>query len=145
LPEASKARSPVFGNPSRALLCRIAIAGLCLLAQLSGLVHLALVRHATCLEHDTLVHAEATTESGGNRTTPTADRLVPGASHADDHCLAAGWRRRDLAAARSAVGLTLSAPAGPALPLDQRRALPPPPVALLRFAPKSSPPFVCVG
>jgi hypothetical protein len=134
-----------------------------------ALVHLGLVRHATCLEHDALVHSQidagadadgpagagangdsgavpatAAAEAGG--PVGKADGVVPdSAIHSDDHCLAAGSRRRDLAAVRSPVILALAAPAEPTPPDHRRGELPPAPVALLRFAPKSSPPLPASG
>jgi hypothetical protein len=128
---------------------RLAVAGLCLMAQVLGLVHLALVQHATCLEHDALVHAgpvQPASDATADRPAPPAHpRSVerPGpdsAGHADDHCLAAGFRRLDLASLRAQAAV---AGAPPEIPLRhrQRDHLPPPaPVALLRLAPKSSPP-----
>jgi hypothetical protein len=143
LPSASK--SPL----------RRVVGGLCLLGQLLGLVHLALVRHATCLEHDALVHAEESSEparlAGGSRQESPArssatDLVQPltvdTAGHADDHCLAVGCRRLDLTFSRSDWSLAASNPrAHAAAPAGVE---PPAPVALLRLAPKSSPPSLHV-
>ncbi len=123
---------------------RYAVAGLCLMAQLLGLVHLALVQHATCLEHDALVHAEGGQTPGPaplSRTVPWLERLGPeSAGHADDHCLAAGFRRLDLANLRADFGVLAGPPPVPIHPGWRDRVEPPAPVALLRLAPKSSPP-----
>jgi hypothetical protein len=132
------------------------VAGLCLLAQLMGLIHLALVQHATCIEHDALVHAEQKqaakpgVEQAAEQRVDATERArtrslqaeaPDSASHADHHCLAAGFRRPDLASLRSEWSLAV-APAGAADGPAHREGLPPPaPVALLHLAPKSSPPL----
>jgi hypothetical protein len=134
--------SPPFGR------IRPVVASLCLLAQVLGLVHLVLVQHARCLEHDALVHSEPAQAAGDRGQTPqprstrTADRPTPdSAAHADDHhCLAVGFRRLDLANLRAEAALaTAPARAITSQPCPDRLA-PPAPVALLHLAPKSSPP-----
>jgi hypothetical protein len=133
--------SPPFGQ------LRSVVASLCLLAQLLGLVHLVLVQHARCLEHDALVHSEPAQPAGDRgqapqpRSTRTIDRRTPGsAAHADDHCLAVGFRRLDLANLGTEAGLA-TAPARAIAPQPcPGRLAPPAPVALLHLAPKSSPP-----
>src|SRR5687768_6765029 len=74
----------------------------CLMAQVQGLAHLALVRHTTCAEHDALVHA-ATSEpppAGAGLVRPRAamSALPAEVAHEDDHCLAIGLGRKDLLA-----------------------------------------------
>jgi hypothetical protein len=149
LPASKIQRLPARFRGAVGTLRRV-VGGLCLLAQLLGLVHLALVRHATCLEHDALVHAEQASQArlaGGPRqdsparpsATDSAEGLAPdSAGHADDHCLAAGCRRLDLANLRFDWFLapTDTQALGPA----RAGIEPPAPVALLRLAPKSSPP-----
>jgi hypothetical protein len=126
---------------------RPVVASLCLLAQVLGLVHLVLVQHARCLEHDALVHSEpaqAASDRGQApqpRSTRTIDRRTPGsAAHADDHCLAAGFRRLDLANLRAEAAPAAAPPRGIAAQPHPDRLEPPAPVALLHLAPKSSPP-----
>jgi hypothetical protein len=124
------------------------VAVLCLLAQVLGLVHLALVQHATCLEHDALVHAppgQAASDRG--QGTPPAhpraaveQRMPDSAGHAEDHCLAVGFRRLDLAHLGSERALAAAPPPTQSGQPARDRIEPPPPVALLRLAPKSSPP-----
>jgi hypothetical protein len=109
----------------------------CLAAQAVGLLHVLVVRHATCPSHGELVHGAAVA------TPRAADDTVqapPAAGEdVDDHCLALANRRRDLAA------LTPVLEQLPA-PEVHPRALPPAPAAalaalpLLRLAPKTSPP-----
>jgi hypothetical protein len=126
----------------------LATAFLCLLAQISGAAHLALVSHVRCFEHDALVHADAGHGPGAQQGWTTAAKgkraeSVPSdvAQHADDHCFVVGLRRREYLAA---------APPGPraadpALNIDAvlwlaHRDVLAAPVPLLRLAPKASPP-----
>jgi hypothetical protein len=137
------------------LIRRQAILGtavVCLLGQASAFAHLALVRHATCLEHeDALVHT-----GGGNVGSSAAQapadltpgrRVVappPGAAdgHEDDHCLMAAFRRSDLAGPDRDHGQALPAAADLAPPPAQAPPRRPGPVPLLLLSPKSSPPLV---
>jgi hypothetical protein len=151
LPSASKTQRFFPRLPAAAGRLRRVVGGLCLMAQLLSLVHLALVRHATCVEHDALVHTEPASDTArlagsprqDSSARPSATDLVAplaldSAGHADDHCLAVGCRRFYLTAGPADWSLAPAsacahspAPAGIA---------PPAPVALLRLAPKSSPP-----
>jgi hypothetical protein len=108
--------------------------------------HLVLVRHATCIEHQEMVHASTPSpadaalqarraELAAAEAAPVEDR-----GHGDDHCLVVASRRRELATqdggawqAAPLAGLTAALGAPPTS--DQ-----PPPVPLLHLAPKSSPP-----
>lgn len=132
-----------LGVPGIAVLVTALI---CLLGQAASFAHLALVRHASCPEHDALVHTPSGQPSDDVAALPGpgASRIgglpADGDSHDDDHCLVAGFRRRDLA------GLA-SDPIGPApeiqpqaLIAGDRGALLPAPIPLLSLAPKSSPP-----
>jgi hypothetical protein len=121
----------------------------CLLGQASAFAHLALVRHATCPEHeDALVHAGAATGSADAAKAPadlTPGRRVvapppgTGDGHEDDHCLMAAFRRSDLVGPDGDAGQALPAADLPAPPA-QAPAVRAGPVPLLRLAPKSSPP-----
>jgi hypothetical protein len=120
---------------------------LCLVSQVAGVAHLGLVAHVRCLEHDALVHAsksqvrhQAAPAPGG----PIA-RGVPAdiEDHDDDHCLAVGLRRRDqglmpvpVAGAAQATVVQAAPSARPPVIVPER------PIALLRFAPKASPPLL---
>jgi hypothetical protein len=117
---------------------------LCLVAQVAGTAHLALVSHVRCLEHDALVHGDA-----GHPEAASASKIDLGVSgvpaddgqHADDHCLVSGLRRReDWAALRSQWRPAVPQAAADAQGLPARRQEPAPSVALLRLAPKASPP-----
>ena len=119
------------------------VAGVCLLAQLGGFVHLVLVRHETCLEHASMGHGEtAAPARAAARTAPLRARLLgqPAAQHADDHCLLLALRKRDGLDGPLALAGALpdprSTPTLSALTAHQG----PPPVPLLRLAPKASPP-----
>src|SRR5687767_6108434 len=72
----------------------------CLVGQTSSLAHLILVRHATCAEHDALVHApDATTAAqppaSSARQQLAASSLPGERPHEDDHCLAVTLGRKD--------------------------------------------------
>jgi hypothetical protein len=76
---------------------RASVAVACVLAQLAGVAHLLLVRHATCAEHGEIVHLDATHGDAGEDA-PTghaalraADGL--GEAHEHDHCVVASGRR----------------------------------------------------
>ena len=149
MPAASK--SPSRGPHARAFApgLRCGVAGLCLLAQLVGMAHLALVQHATCLEHDALMHSEQARAAGETQQTALPPRSVQrrtleqpapdSAIHAEDHCLAAGYRRSELTTPSCEWSPAPPIP-GPPPPRPRDAVEPPAPVALLRLAPKSSPP-----
>jgi hypothetical protein len=115
---------------------------LSLLAQGTGLAHLALVSHVQCYEHDALAHAEERTQAPPADETPTP--LVGGvpveAAHSDDHCLAAGLRQREVViAAPDHTRTPLVAVVDVGSPLAGQTT-PAAPVPLILLAPKSSPP-----
>ena len=126
----------------------LATALVCLLGQGASLAHLALVQHASCPEHDALVHAAAPSSdaqldadrgvhSAGNRISAPP---VGSDGHDEDHCLVVAFRRRELASLETEpMGL---APISQARQLTAAAAgsLPPFPIPLLLLAPKSSPP-----
>jgi hypothetical protein len=121
----------------------------CLLGQATAFAHLALVRHATCPEHeDALVHASVAAGSADAAKAPaepTPGRRVvappPGTAdgHEDDHCLMAAFRRSDLAAPDREADQALPAADLPPPPAHAM-AVRPGQVPLLRLAPKNSPP-----
>jgi hypothetical protein len=126
----------------------------CLLGQAAAFTHLALVRHATCPEHeDALVHgtdAAATTGPPGPVELPagataTGYLAVPlptgGEGHDDDHCVVAAFRRSNLATPAPEAGQGLPTSDELLSPPAQARHGRPGPVPLLRLAPKISPPF----
>lgn len=153
----SSVRSPdrVSGSPLGPALgakgtCAFLTALLCLVAQVAGAAHLALVSHVRCFEHDALVHAES---GKGHDRAAALERLAAGlgasgvpadtAQHADDHCFVVGLRRREhWVPTRTRIRL----PEPPALASTSFPAPRPEilvgPVALLRFAPKASPPVI---
>jgi hypothetical protein len=140
--DAVRARTQPSGRAAFAFLTAL----LCLFAQVGGAAHLALVSHVRCFEHDALVHAGSDKHDRVTAAAPAelAVSSVPtdGAAHADDHCAVLVLRRReDGLAAPRAVALAAPAP-------TETASTPPPrhdeilvgPVALLRLAPKASPP-----
>jgi hypothetical protein len=116
---------------------------LCLGAQLLGLVHVLVVRHATCPTHGEVTHGLAAEPSSGDQPLADTIRGAPGPAleHRDEHCLLAIARRREMAGlspiAHAAVApLPSTAPAiAGARPLITV-------LAVLRLAPKTSPPAV---
>lgn len=110
----------------------------CLLGQLGAVVHLGVVRHVRCAEHDALVHAERP----GAEAAPVegaAALPVEAAEHADEHCLVAELRRTEWQGP-TATSTAAPAPTAPDVPALDREVAPAAPVDLLRLAPKSSPP-----
>jgi hypothetical protein len=108
----------------------------CLAAQAVGLLHVLVVRHATCPSHGELVHGAAV--SAPRAADDTVQAPVT-AEAADDHCLVVANRRRDLTALfpvlASLPAPEMQPPALPPAAAGEPRALP-----LLIVAPKTSPP-----
>jgi hypothetical protein len=116
---------------------------LALIAQLGGVAHLAVVDHVACAEHGDMV--EVSPDAGGPRSLAAAETATQGIravhvkAHGHDHCLIAAFRRE-----RARAGATVSM----CIPVSQKRAEqaallasePPPAIAILHLAPKSSPP-----
>jgi hypothetical protein len=131
---------PLRGLRRRLLLTAVA----CLAGQGAAFAHLVLVQHATCVEHDALVHSDA--GSAGpealpptSRPTPLLDSRLVEAGHEDDHCLAVSLRRREAPATTGAAAGPVPAPADAAAyshPVARGATG----VPLLHLAPKSSPP-----
>lgn len=135
-------------SPLRRRARTAGIAGLCVVAHLFALMHLAVVQHERCPEHGELVHAKDSDHATGRVTaavapgataTPT-DAVLPayaGSQDRDhDHCLSV-TERRDRQEVR--------AQAATSMPLDRQPSLPDaaaPTIAraLYRSAPKTSPP-----
>lgn len=118
----------------------------CLLGQTSSLAHLILVRHATCAEHDALVHApEVTTAAEPSaslgRVQVTASGLPTDRQHEDDHCLAVTLGRKDQLLGAADQGVVMAAVVTGPLPVFAAHTVPAP-LPLLLLAPKSSPPAV---
>jgi hypothetical protein len=119
---------------------------LLLAAQLLTLGHLLIVRHTICPEHGEAMHSGAPSETQalaptreGATSDPSAGSGVPPAQHAHDHCPAQAHTRERFAllpAADSMPGpLLLASPLPSLAAVAARRA-----VAVLRLAPKNSPP-----
>jgi hypothetical protein len=113
---------------------------LCLAAHLAGLVHVLVVRHATCPSHGEVVHGDLPEAPAVPSEGATFSGHPTAPADEDEHCLYLATRRRDLAllpAPAAALEPRLAeaaAPAPDAPPLVLSSA------ALLRLAPKTSPP-----
>jgi hypothetical protein len=113
----------------------------CLAGQAARLGHLVLVRHASCAEHDALVHAPPAADAP---LAPDHRQALVGAlpaerPHEDDHCWAVGLGRKDVLLTAVDPGHDPT-PAGPPAALQRPAAPPPASLPLLLLAPKSSPP-----
>jgi hypothetical protein len=130
---------------SRARALAVFGAYLCLATHLAGVVHVLVVRHATCPGHGEIIHSGAPVAA---QTPPPAQEAVEGIAaglgeEQDEHCLLLATRRRELAGLTPVAHEQVRAPA--ATPFDS------PPVAtvvspraLLLSAPKTSPPRAAV-
>ena len=142
-------RCACFAGPGRRSTRRrygaVALLLFALAGQLSSLWHLAVTRHAVCLEHGELIH---TAEDGAGARAPagTERRLAAlqardadGAEHGHDHCAVAAHRR-------SSVLFRVAASVGLAPPTTGHDAATHTAAArtsgreIFRFAPKASPP-----
>jgi hypothetical protein len=115
---------------------------------LGSAAHFALVQHGTCLEHGEVIHLDELRASAqplppeasfsDERLTRASQAI--GASHgADAHCSHNFLRRQGLAhSALCLLTAVFAAEPVPAIALEQFH---PEPVALLRLAPKASPPL----
>jgi len=116
---------------------------LCLAAQLLGLAHVLLVRHATCPSHGEVTHGVAASSPAASSDQPLAVTVRgagPTIEHQDEHCLLFLARRRDLAGLtpESAPALAPLPPATAAATVGATALVPA--LAVLRLAPKTSPP-----
>jgi hypothetical protein len=114
---------------------------LCLSAQLLGVVHVLLVRHSTCPGHGEVTHGVPSASHGNQPLAVTVDGAGPTVEHRDEHCLLFIARRRDLAglAPEPAAALVPLPPVTAALVVDATALVPT--LAVLRLAPKTSPPL----
>jgi hypothetical protein len=126
------------GRLGRAVALSLALAAM--LGQVAGYAHLAFTRHVTCAEHGELVDAGSATTA-----VPDAERAAHGrveatgdGDHAHEHCTIAPHRRDRATGApvRSFIaGSSVAAVSGVRATIDPPRS-----IALIRLAPKSSPP-----
>ena len=138
------ARAIDSGRARRASLR--ATSTLLLAAQLLTLGHLLIVRHTICPEHGEAIHSGSPSETQalrpsheGATNAPALDGGAAPAEHAHDHCLAQANTRERFALLPSAdltTGPLLLAPPRPSLAAVAAT----PAVAVLRLAPKNSPP-----
>ena len=116
---------------------------LCLATHLVGVLHVLVVRHATCPDHGEVVHGDepvvADTPTLPGHVARDATRQL--AEETDEHCLLMTTRRREVTAPPSGYQIVLFTPATSTLEASPAVAAAPA-GALLRFAPKTSPPAV---
>lgn len=128
-------------QPFRAPAFALALASLALAGHLLALAHLALVRHVRC-EHGDLVEVASSEmlRSVHGVATPAMGRSpTPGSSSDHQHCTIATLpRERTLPTAPMVSASTLGSPVI-SVSRDGQPPLPVP-IALLRLAPKNSPP-----
>jgi hypothetical protein len=123
----------------------VALVAVGLFGQLAAYAHLAFTRHVTCADHGELVDAGAEPESlqrDPQATATTAETVVgaqASAAHGHDHCLLAPVRR-DRGALTLPAAELLAVLARTDDLVAPRAIVPAPAIALLRLAPKSSPP-----
>lgn len=122
----------------------IALAALFVAAQLSSFTHELLVRHVTCPEHGELIHADEATASlpvSSDDAPALAYRAtsVEVSGHGHEHCSVCTARREQLFIAAPSAPLVSAATLKEVVGVERGNCLPAP-VALLRLAPKSSPP-----
>jgi hypothetical protein len=116
------------------------LAAALLVAQLGGAAHLALVQHVRCADHDELVELPHAGVARADAASPPHGRaLAPAASarHGHDHCAVSALRCQGHACAPRAAARALASSTELAPPAGRA---PPPAIALLDLAPKSSPP-----
>jgi len=125
----------------------LGLAALCLLAQLSGLVHLAFVAHVPCAEHGELVEAGAPTsalplqraaDDGAAVAAEPSPADLPAHSH--DHCAVTALRRTPVCPLKSYGHIDLSGDPGRGVRVSRESRAARAVIPLLAVAPKSSPP-----
>jgi hypothetical protein len=112
-----------------------------LAAQLASFAHLVLVRHVTCAEHGEMIEVGHDDEAAATTTRTDVTGLAASSldSHGHDHCLLVPMRRD-----RAGIGLTRSFDS---VHVDAygtigvRHESISPAIAVLRIAPKNSPPI----
>jgi hypothetical protein len=121
-----------------------ALAAVALVGQLASFAHLALVRHVTCAEHGELIEVgreRALTAAAPHAAGAIVASTATSEAHGHDHCLLAPMRRDGLArvAPRALDCAHVDAYGTIGRAVDRQV---PPPIAVIRLAPKSSPPLV---
>ncbi|NOK12003.1 hypothetical protein [Corallococcus exercitus] len=118
----------------------------CVLVYVGSVLHFALVQHTTCLEHGDVMHVSEASHAGPLEEELSFDDarvarapVVKATPHGTEaHCHHAFFRREAPPPAGSApVVAAVSTRSSPALAVFRFQSAP---VALLRLAPKSSPP-----
>jgi hypothetical protein len=145
LPHSCKTR-PARPARTRRILALVLLC-LCLAGQLSGFAHLVTVQHAVCPEHGEVVHgppggsevALAPALALGGQLPALSPSSAPAAGHEHDHCLLLSQRRGQ--AVPEPAPRPVRNAAQPARQVPGREvACCARSIALLRLAPKNSPP-----
>jgi hypothetical protein len=118
---------------------------LCLSAQLLGVLHVLVVRHATCPTHGELTHGIPLVAASEVPVAPpaeTARAATPTAiEHQDEHCLMVATRRREMAGLAPSSAILATPPVPPTMPLTTAAIVIVASLPVLRLAPKTSPPL----
>jgi hypothetical protein len=129
----------VGGLHRRSFLLGVIVPLALLAGQLSTVVHSMAVEHERCLEHGELVHrVKAPSSARANAARASLGAMAASDGHGDDHCLSLASRRETLRAPDRPTAALVARPVA-SLSVPAARVL----VengALLRFAPKTSPP-----
>jgi hypothetical protein len=114
---------------------------LCLATHVVGILHVLTVRHATCPDHGEVIHGDSAVVAEAPVLPGKAarDATRAEAEETDEHCLLMATRRRELAGLAPGHVPALFAPTASALEATPVLATVTP-RALLRLAPKTSPP-----
>lgn len=139
--------SVTIRRASTARWTTLGLAALCLVAQLSGLAHLAFVPHVTCAEHGELleastsasawsIHPSSPGESFEVRSAEPGPEAAVGHSH--NHCAVTSMRRTP-GCPLGPASTEVSAPVEPQRRVGREPRVPTV-LPLLAVAPKSSPP-----
>ncbi len=111
-------------------------------AQLSSAMHFAFVKHVSCAEHGELVEVGPNTAAPRAVVTPNkAVHSDESVQHGHDHCTITALRRERFLPA-SPITITTRIPSVLLAYAPTALRAPPPAIALLDLAPKSSPPSV---
>lgn len=120
------------------VMSALVLATLLVGGQLVSLAHFAGTPHVECSEDGELIHVGAVAASAPQHTTIARDPAVPDPPHRHEHCRMVSMRAPLLSGpAHSPVALRSCVSR---VSTHTHISAPPPPIAILRQAPKSSPP-----
>lgn len=122
------------------IIAALGLTTIMVVGQLTGLLHLASTPHVECVEHGELIHVPVITAAAQPHSTIHHDADLPEHLRRHEHCQAMSVRRTPLLQALrrlSAAEQPCISYAQLQLSIDQTLA---PSIAILRQAPKGSPP-----